>query len=262
MSKRKAIQWKGVLIAICGLALFSCAYVLLTLFAIPVSPVEYKAPPTFIQQAESVGTPSAVSSDDHEPTPAASVPASTTDDEIETLAKSALLEGQSPDQFVALFGHPDSGVREAAAHALAQFWSGNMGMTEPRAEGPELMRRFEFMEAFWQRADKPTVLNSLMEVVSKSFETGGDEMHAEASEVLYLMSGFPGLKTQRAEIFAWVANHHPSEHMRRASLFFLVNGDFDRGLGDAVLISRTHDPAVMVRFEAWVQRLQRNPFRN
>lgn len=256
MKTRKGIHWRSILIILVGFALFSCAYILLALFAIPVTPVEYKEPPTFTRQTEPVGAPVEMKSEEHEPPPAFPVPANTTDDEIEVLAKNGLLEGHAPDKFAALFRHPHSEVREAAVRTLAQLWSANMGMAEPRAQGAdELMRRLEFMEAFWNSADKPTVLNAFMDVVSKSFETGGDE-----AEVLYLMSGFPGLKTERAEIFAWVANHHPSEHSRRSALFFLVNRDFDREIGDEVLDSRASDPAIMVRFEAWKQRMQRITF--
>ncbi len=262
MSKRKAIQWKGVLIAICGLALFYCAYVILTLFALPVSPVEYKAPPKLVQQVESSANPIAISSNEHDLTPAGPTLTSPADEEIETLAKGVLFEGQSPEQFVALFGHPDPDIRAAAAHALALCWTANMGMAEPRAEGPELMRRYELMDNFWKRADSATILQALLEVMSKSVETGGREFPTDDYQVLYLLSGSWGEGFQRAEILAWVANHHPSEDMRRSAMFFLVNRgeEFPREIGDEVLDSRTHDPSIRVRFEAWRQRMQRIPF--
>lgn len=262
MSKRKAIQWKGVLIAVCGLALFYCAYVILTLFALPVSPVEYKAPPKLVQQVKSSASPIAKSTNEHVLTPAAPTLTSPADEAIETLAKGVLFEGQSPEQFVALFGHPDPDVRAAAAHALALCWTANMGMAEPRAEGPELMRRSELMDNFWKNADKAAVLEALLEVMSKSVETGGREFPADDYQVLYLLSGSWGERTQRAEILAWVANHHPSEDMRRSAMFFLVNRgrEFPREIGDEVLDSRAHDPSVRVRFEAWRQRMQRIPF--
>lgn len=263
MSKRKAIQWKGVLIAVCGLALFYCAYVILTLFALPVSPVEYKAPPKLVQQVESSADPIAIGTNEHDLTPAAPTLTSPAAEEVETLAKSVLFNGQSPEQFVALFGHPDPDVRAAAAHALALCWTAHMGMAEPRAEGhDEYMRREYSFRNFWENASGATVLEALLEVMSKSVETGGREFHEDDWQVLYLLSGDWGQSSQRAEILAWVANHHPSDDMRLGAMFFLVNRgeEFPREIGDEVLDSRAHDPSVRVRFEAWRQRMQRIPF--
>mgnify|MGYP002642337150 CR=1 FL=1 len=160
---------------------------------------------------------------------------------------------------IALFGQPDPDVREAAARALALCWSANMGMAEPRADGPELMRRYEYMQNFWANADKATILKALIEVTTESVETGGSEVHD--GQVLYLLSGYWGLSAQRADILAWVANHHPSDDMRLSAMFLLVNRgkEFPREICDEVLDSRAHDPALRVRIEAWKQRFQRIP---
>lgn len=257
MKTRKGIHWKGILIILVGCALFSCAYILLTLFAIPVTPVEYKEPPTFTLQTEPVGEPVAGNAGTHEPPPATPLPADTTGDEIETLAKSLLLEGQTPDQFAALFRHPHADVREAAAHALAQFWYATRG---PLADG-EWDRRYEFMGAFWNAADKPAVLNALTEVISISFESGEDNLH-DTLPVLSLVAEVPGLETERAELLAWVANHHPSEHARANAVIDLLYQDnaFDREIGDAVLDSRASDPSTMVRIVALKHRMDRITF--
>jgi len=257
MPGRKVIYWKSIIAGMVGLALFFCVYVFLTLFALPITPVEYKAPPNFAQQVVPSAASLPADTDEPDPSPAAPAPASPAGGEIETLAKGVLFEGQSPEQFLALFSHPDQTVRMAAARALALCWSANMGMAEPRAEGLEFMRRLELMDAFWANADKPAVLSALFDVVSASFERGQGELRADDSFALYLLSGFPGEKTQRAEMLAWVANHHPSWSMRQSALFYLVNRDFDREIGDEVLISRVSDPVFRVRLEAWIQRAQR-----
>jgi hypothetical protein len=259
MSKRKAIRWISVFVTMAGLALFLCAYVVLTLFAVPVSPVEYKAPPDLAQQVGPSADSIAVGAGDDGRAPATPTFTGPTADEIKTLARSVLFEGQSSERFIALFGHPDRDVREAAAIALALCFAANGGMIEPRAEGPEFMRRWELMESFWASADKPTVLKALNEVVSESVETGGSEFRGNDDLILYLLAWSPGQNSQRAEILAWVANHHPREGMRRSAVFFLVaNSDFDREIGDEVLDSRAHDPALRVRAEALKQRIQRH----
>lgn len=256
MGRPTAIKWKSVFLGIIALLLFSCAYVLLTLFAIPVEPIEHKAPPKLVQQADASVVPIDVQVDEAAPPLPAPTPGSPSGTDIEALAKGVFFEGQSSEAFAALFGHPDQAVWEAASLALALCWTANMGMAEPRAEGEALMRRYEFMENFWADADKPTVLKALVEVVSKAVEAGRSDFNDGDYQVLYLLSGFPGHKTQRAEVVAWVANHHPSDDMRRAAVFFLVNRDFPREIGDEVLASRAHDPSRQVRFEAFIQRMK------
>lgn len=263
MFRRNGINLKGILITTVGLALFYCAYVVLTLFAVPVIPVEYKAPPKLDRQAESSVTSRVARTNDHKLALATPTLASPAGEEIETLAKSVLINGQTSEQFIALFGHPDPALREAATRALALCWSANMGMAEPRAERPEdLTRRYEYMHNFWKDADKSTIMDALLEVVSTSVEAGGNEFSDGDLQVLYLLSGHWGLGAQRAEILAWVANHHPSDDMRLSAMFFLVNRgqEFPRKIGDEVLASRAHDPALRVRVEAWKQRMQRFPF--
>jgi len=260
MKTGKGIRWKSVLIVLVGFVFFACAFVLLSLFAIPVSPVEYKEPPTFTRQTEPVNEPVATNSDEHEAPPATPVSASTTDDEIEALARSALLEGQAADKLAALFRHPNAEVREVAARALAQFLYAGRTTDEPLTHD-EWARRLEFMEAFWNSADKPAVLNALTEVMSKPFETGENELHSTL-QVLSLISEVPGLKAQRAEILTWVANHHLSKHARANAMIDLVdqNNDYDREIGDRVLNSRASDPAVSVRIIALKHRMHRITF--
>lgn len=260
MKTRKGIHWKSILIILVGFALFSCAYILLTLFAIPVTPVEYKEPPTFTRHAEPVSAPVEMKSEEHEPPPALPLPADTTDDAIEAFAKSLLLEGQTPDQFAALFRHPHADVREAAARALAQFSYAHRILDQPLAQD-EWTRRLDFMEAFWNSADKPAVLNALTEVISKSFETGEDNLQ-DTLPVLSLISEVPGLRTERAEYLAWVANHHPSEHARANAMLDLLyqDNDYDRKIGDKVLDSRASDPSTMVRIVALKHRMDRITF--
>ena len=257
MPGRKVIYWKSIIAGMVGLALCFCVYVFLTLFALPIAPIEYKAPPNFAQQVIPSASSQPANMVEPELTPVAPAPAGPAGGEIETLAKGVLFEGQSPEQFLALFSHPDQAVRMAAARALALCWSANMGMAEPRAEGPEFMRRFELMDAFWAITDKPAVLGALLDVVSASFDGGDGELSADDFHALLLLSDFPGHKTERAEMLAWVANHHPSSGARQLALFTLVNRNFDREIGDAVLISRASDPVFRVRLEAWIQRAQR-----
>jgi hypothetical protein len=260
MTRRKVIHWKSVFMGMASLALIFCAHVFLTLFALPITPVEYKAPPNFAREVVPPAATQPANTDEPELTSAAPAPGGLAGEDIEGLAKGVLLEGQSPDQFLALFSHPDQAVRMAAARALALCWSANMGMAEPRAEGhEELMRRYEFEHDFWANADKPVVLNALVDAVSMSFERGEGEPRADDYHVLYLLSGSWGQSAQRAEILAWVANHHPSDDMRLSAMFFLVNRgrEFAREIGDEVLDSRASDPSFRVRFEAWKQRAQR-----
>lgn len=258
MPRRRVVELKGIFVTMVGLALFYGAYVLLTLFAVPITPVEYKAPPKLAQQVQPSADSTAAGADVHELVPATPAPASPVGEEIETLAKGALFEGQSPEEFIALFNHPDPETREAAARALARCHAANGGMVEPRAEGAEFMRRYELMEKFWENADKPAVLNALLELTSASVETGGSEFGGDDDLILYLLAWSPELNSERAEILAWVANHHPRSDMRRAAMFFLVeNNAFSREVGDEVLDSRTHDPALRVRVEAWTHRMRR-----
>lgn len=257
MPARKVIYWKSILSGMVGLALCFCVYVFLTLFALPITPIAYKAPPNFAQQVVPPPTSHPANIDEPDSSPAAPALASVDGGEIETLAKGVLFEGQSPEPFLALFSHPDPAVRMEAARALALCWSANMGMAEPRAEGPDMMRRFELMDAFWANADKPAVLSALFDVVSASFERGEGELRTDDFHALLLLSDFPDHKTERAEMLAWVANHHPSSGARQLALFTLVNRNFDREIGDEVLISRASDPVFRVRLEAWIQRAQR-----
>jgi len=258
MASPKAIKWKSVFLGIIALLLFSCAYVLLTLFAIPVEPIEYEAPPKLVQQGNASVASSVVQVDEAAPSVPAPTPGSPPDTDIEALAKGVFFEGKSSEAFAALFGHPDQDVREAAALALARCYAANGGMIEPRAESDEFIRRWETMENFWANADKPTILNALREVISKSVETGGSEFAGGDYHVLYLLAWSPGQDTQRAETIAWVANHHPSDDMRRAAVFFIVANDgFPRDIGDDVLARRAHDPSPRIRFEALIQRVQR-----
>ena len=260
MAKRSAIKWKGVLLTIIGLGLCFVAYLLLTLFAIPATPIAYHPPPEVLpkQTSPANGQPDA----EVAPVPSSTeaTPTTQADEDIETLARNVLFEGQPAEQFVALFDHPDPAVREAAARALARCWAANMGATEPRAEGQELSRRYDLMEYFLREADQTVVLRALYEIVSKSVETGGSEFRGDDWQALYLLSGSWGLKSERAEILAWVANNHPVADMRHSAMFFLVNRDFDRGLGNAVLHSRASDPSFRVRLEALKQRFSRIVF--
>lgn len=258
MAKPKAIKWKSVFLGIIALILFCCAYVFLTLFAVPVTPVEYKARPELMLQGDASASPVAVHADEVAPPSAAPSPSSPPDRDVDALANGVFFEGTSPEQFAALFDHPDPDVREAAARALARCYAANGGMIEPRAEGDEFMRRWEIMEAFWTKVDEPTILNALLEVISASTEMGGNEFNDSDGQVLYLLGWFPGMNAQRAETLAWVANHHPSDDMRRSAMFFLVANDaFPREIGDEVLDSRAHDPAPRVRFDAFMHRVQR-----
>lgn len=258
MARPTAIKWKSIFVAVGGLGLCACGYVVLTVFAIPVTPVEYKAPPNLVLQGESSASPIAVQVDDAVSPVPAPTPSNPQDTDIDALAKGVFFEGHSSEQFAALFGHPDQDVREAAALALARCHAANGGMIEPRAEGDEFIRRWETMENFWANADKPTILKALFEVISTSVETGGSEFNGGDSLVLYLLAWSPGQDTQRAETIAWVANHHPSDDMRRSAVFFIAaNESFPREIGDEVLASRIHDPSRQVRFEAFIQRMQR-----
>lgn len=256
MPKGKAINWKGVFVAIFGLALCACASVVIKFFTVPVIPVEYEAPPDFLQKAVPSPPAIAVDTEGRAPAPTHSGLAG---EKIETLAKGVLVEGQSPELFLALFDHPDKDVRMSAARALARWNAANAGMAEPRAEEAEFTRRWELMDEFWEKADKPTILNALSELISTSVETGGAEFHGDDQHILFLLAWFPGLQSQRAEVLTWVASHHPKDYMRLNAALSLLNDRFPREIADEVLDSRTHDPSFRVRFGVWKEQVSRIP---
>lgn len=256
MSKSKAIKWKSILVAIVGLALFACASLILKFFTVPVVPITYEAPPEFIQEPVPSAPSIAMDTDKPAPAPKLSSPAS---DEIEMLAREVFFEGESPELFLALFGHPDEEVRASAARALARYYAANVGMVEPHTDEPEISGRTEFMDKFWADADKTTILKVLSEVISTSVETGGAEFQGDDQYILLLLAWFPGLSSERAEVLTWVADHHPKDNMRLSAAFSLLNDNFPRKIGDEVLDSRTHDPSFKVRFGAWKELLSRIP---
>ena len=205
-------------------------------------PVVFADPPAFVERY-------AAEMDHSDPSslPKVSESAKPTTDfsKEEELVFKVIMDGESLDELLRLFAHPEKAQRVKVAMAFAAV---NIKFTHDEESGfPEKRNQF------WVDAEEhfPNIQNALSEALIASAEEG------TTSRIPYTLAWLPGQGRETVELFAWSAKHHPDPRVRRSSVYYVVKLGGHEDLAAPLLRNRTHDPDYSVRKEVLDLRFRR-----
>lgn len=163
----------------------------------------------------------------------------------QALIHQRIFDGESHDEVLMLFTHPDKVQRVKMALALAAI---NIEFTHNEESGFAEKR-----EQFWIDVEKhlPNIQNALSEALISS------ALEKTANRIPYTLAWMPGQNNETVELLAWAAKHHPDWWVRRFSVYFVVKFGGDESLAAPLLQNRIHDPDYRVRKQALELRINR-----
>lgn len=236
------LHFKRLVTAAVLLAIVLTAFFVHALAGLNSSPVIFSAPPEFVARYASQiersnpsilqDTSKIIGGDNNEPQP---VKLTVDYSNHQALVHKAIFDGESHDQLLALFSHPEKAQRVKMALALAAI---NVEFTHNEESGFEKKR-----EQFWVDVEQhlPDIQNALYEALITSAQ------EETVNRIPYTLAWMRGQDHQTVELLAWAAKHHPDWWVRRFSVYFVVRFGGDEKLAAPLLRNRTHDPDYRVR---------------
>lgn len=163
----------------------------------------------------------------------------------EALVFKVIMDGESLDELLRLFAHPEKAHRIKIASAFAAV---QIKFTHDEESGFPGKR-----DQFWvdEKEHFPNIQNALSEALITSAEQG------TANYIPYTLAWLPGQGRETIELFAWAAKHHPDPGVRRSSVYYVVKLGGDDELVETLLRNRSHDPSYVVRKEVLRMRFKR-----
>ncbi|KAF7789053.1 hypothetical protein PRUB_a5377 [Pseudoalteromonas rubra] len=235
---------KHILISLTAIALVAAVFLVHTLGGLNSQPVVYAEPPAFVERyATAINNSTA---------PIPSVPAkpksNDTDHTVltkwmegftyeETLAFKAIMTGETLDEFLRLFSHPDKAQRIKVASAFAAV---QIKYTHNEESGyPK--KRNQFMADKSLTAHFPVIRNALAEALIATAKEG------IPTRIPYTLAWLTGQGQETIELFTWSAQHHPDHNVRRSSIYYVSILNGGENVAGPLLQSRIHDPVYSVR---------------
>lgn len=163
----------------------------------------------------------------------------------EALVHRVIFDGESPELILQLFAHPEQTQRVKIASAFAAV---NIKYTHNEESGFNEKRR-----QFWLDVEQnlPDIENALFEAL---IATAREETK---TRIPYTVAWIPGNDHENAEVLAWAAQHHPDPWVRKFSVYFVVKFGQNEELSRSLLRSRTHDPDYKVRKQVLELRINK-----
>ena len=164
------------------------------------------------------------------------------------LVRNTIVNGDSPDEVIRLFTHPDKATRIKVAFAFAQV---NLLLSHYNAIDFDEKRT-----QFWEKVQDHSadMQNAIFEALIASAEEG------TRSYIPYTLAWWmleQEQKSKATEMLTWASKHHPDPWVRNFSVFFVVQHSGNEELAKAVIQDRTHDPIFRVRKQVLQQRSRR-----
>ena len=243
---------KKLLIAIGVIATITIIFLVHALLGLSAGPVTFSKPPEFVEEyalkfgpAQASPFSSRVGVDESElPSP---IPAKWTRDFFNkaALVRNVMLNGESPEQLIELFTHPEKEKRVKIAFA---FGAVNIMMSHDYGSGyPEKRKQF------WQDVEQhlPDIQNALFEALIVSAE------ERSRNYLPYTIAWMPINQQLKNEMLTWAAKHHPDAWVRRFCVYYVVRFGENEQLAMELLESGVHDPVFRVRNEVLTQKIRR-----
>jgi len=255
-----SFTFKNLIIATAVVAMVVVVFLVYALAGLSARPVVFADPPAFVERYAAEMDYSDPSSPPKEPetdgehadeSESAKLMANFSNEEA--LVFKVIMDGESLDELLRLFAHPEKAQRVKIASAFAAV---NVKFTHDEESGfPEKRNQF------WVDAKEyfPNIQNALSEALIASAEEG------ITTGIPYTLAWLPGRGRETVELFAWAAKHHWDPRVRRSSVNFVdkfsVNSVDKLGghedLAGPLLRNRIHDPDYRVRKLALDLRFKR-----
>ncbi|NOX93893.1 MAG: hypothetical protein GXP04_02010 [Alphaproteobacteria bacterium] len=163
----------------------------------------------------------------------------------EALVFKVIMSGESLDELLRLFAHPEKAQRVKVASAFAAV---NVKFTHDEESGFPKKRN-----QFWvdEKEHFPDIQNALSEALIASAEEG------ITTGIPYTLAWLPGQGHETVELFAWAAKHHWDPRVRGSSVNFAVKFGGHEDFAGPLLRNRIHDPDYSVRKLALDLRFKR-----
>ncbi len=244
--------FKKLMISTLVVVLVIAVFLVYALAGLGSRPVVFEDPPLFVEQyaaemhlsqAADLHMHADTVSEDHNDSK--NLQLSKDFSEEEALVHSVFFNGESSNEILQLFAHPEKAQRVKIALAFSKV---NTEFTHNEESGfPEKRRQF------WLDIEKhiPDIQNALYEALITSAEEN------TKNYIPYTLAWMPGQGVETVELLAWAARHHPDWWIRRFSVMFVVEYGHDEEIGGLLLSDRTHDPDFRVRKEVLEQRIRR-----
>lgn len=171
----------------------------------------------------------------------------TTDYFIEAaLVRNVIVNGESPDELIRLFTHPEKAIRVKIAAAFAEV---NIKLSHD--EGTDFDNK---RKAFWEKVEvhSPDIQNALFEALVTTAE------ERVRTFIPYTLAWWMQDDKQKAvEMLTWAAKHHPDPWVRSFSVYYVIQFGENEAYASELIDDRTHDPAFKVRQRILEQRFRR-----
>lgn len=162
------------------------------------------------------------------------------------LVRKVIVNGESSDELIRLFSHPDKAQRVKIAFAFGEV---NFKLSHDEGTGFDEKRK-----QFWKEAEEHSaaIQNALFEALIASAE------ESSWNDIPYTLAWWmPEQKSKAVEMLAWAAKHHPDTWIRNFSVYYVVQFSGDETHAAALISDRIHDPVFRVRKQVLEQRVRR-----
>jgi hypothetical protein len=244
---------RKLFIATAIIILIGVLFLVYALAGLSARPVVFADPPAFVERYAAEMNYSDPSSSPKEPekgggqVDGSEAAKMTTDfSKEETLVLNLILDGESSDELLRLFTHPEKVQRVKVAMAFAAL--------NVRLNHDEESNFSEKKDQFWEdvKDHNSDIQNAFFEALITSAKEG------TTNKIPYTLAWWmPGQEHKTVQMLAWAAKHHPDPWVRRFSVYFVVrNGGYEE-ISGPLLQDRIHDPAYKVRKEVLERRFRR-----
>jgi hypothetical protein len=244
---------KKLSIAAAVILVIAIVFLVYALSGLSARPVVFADPPAFVERYAAAMNYSDSSSSPKEPEMGGGHAGGSKAEKMtadfskeEALVLNLVLDGESSDELLRLFTHPEKAQRVKVAMAYAAL--------NVRFNHDEESDFSEKQDQFWAAVKDrhPDIQNAFFEALITSAEEG------TTTYIPYTVAWWmPGQEHKVVEVLAWAAKHHPDPWVRRFAVYFVVrNGGYEE-ISVPLLQDRIHDPAYKVRKEVLERRFRR-----
>ena len=162
------------------------------------------------------------------------------------LVRNVIINGESTDELLALFTHPEKAQRVKIAFAFAEV---NLKLSHDEGTDFDNKRR-----AFWEKmnAHSADIQSALFEALITSAE------ERTRTFIPYTLAWWmQDNKSKTVEMLNWAAKHHPDPWVRNFSVYYVIQFGENEAYAKDLIEDRTHDPAFKVRHRILEQRFRR-----
>lgn len=162
------------------------------------------------------------------------------------LVRNVIVNGDSTDELLALFTHPEKAQRVKIAFAFADV---NIKLSHD--EGTDFDNK---RKAFWNKmnAHSADIQSALFEALITSAE------ERTRTFIPYTLAWWmQDNKPKTVEMLNWAAKHHPDPWVRNFSVYYVIQFGDNEEYAKELIEDRTHDPVFKVRHRILEQRFRR-----